>query len=433
MSDTAALPGCHRVAVVAACAFPSRRGSQVLVRAVVEHLAAVGHRVHLVTYAGAGRYVPPPGVRVHTPSPRFGYPVEGLSWKKPLHDLLLLDVLRRVVARERIEIVHAHNYEAPLIAYWVRRWRRVPVLYHAHNALADELATYARPGWRRGVATWIGRRLDEHIPRRADHAIALTPELARFLVHCGVAESRLSVVPPVGPPGEGCADTIRPAGDNARTPGAFVVAYAGNLDPYQDLDVLVEAVTRLRLTCPEAVLELVTHEPRWESRLGPRFAALVTERGARVVVAPDYETVRARLGAADALVCPRSSWSGFPIKLINYARAGGPIIVAAAAAKGLIDEASALVVPDRDPGALAAALWRLRSEPALANRLREGARRFAVAMEEGAEFASKLGAIYGKIVGDSAELDERGRPRFARLRGRGGERISSLSPHGGPR
>jgi len=416
----------RRVAVVAACTFPAPRGSQVLVRAVVEQLAAAGHQVHLITYASGESYDPPAGVRVHASRlTGVGAAPIGLGWSKVRYDIELLVTLRRVVMDERIEIVHAHNYEAPLLAYWVRASTGVPVVYHAHNALADELATYVRPGWRRRLARWMGRRLDGAIPRRADFCIALTPELGAFLVRCGVDPSRMAVIAPHGLPADGITRT-----EFVPVPGCFKVTYAGNLDPYQDLDVLGDAFARLREAVPYAHLCLVTHAADWRERLEPRFVAWIRAGVVTVHVVSSYASVWREMLAADVLVCPRSSWSGYPIKLVNYAAAGRPIVVAAGSAKGFVDQESALVVGNRDPGAFAAALQRLHDEPGLAPRLGAAAERLSNSLGDGAEIASKFGAIYGKIRDD----DERTRvSRAGRLLAWAGERISAVAPIGGPR
>ena len=48
----------YRIAVVAACPFPSLRGSQVLIRELAEGLAHAGHAVHVVTYPTAQHLTP---------------------------------------------------------------------------------------------------------------------------------------------------------------------------------------------------------------------------------------------------------------------------------------------------------------------------------------------------------------------------------------
>ena len=216
-----------RIAMVAACAFPSPRGSQVLIRELAQSLAEHGHEVHLVTYPYGENLVPIHGIFVHrTAAPRFAIDSRVLGWRKLLLDACLIWALYRVVRRERIQVIHAHNYEGPLIAYVVRLLTGVPVVYHSHNALEDELACYFRAGWQRRLARVLGRMLDRQIPRRADFSIALTPELESFLRARGVAADRIATIPPgvgLAPP----ADT----GASNRDPfdGRFAVIYAGTL------------------------------------------------------------------------------------------------------------------------------------------------------------------------------------------------------------
>ena len=58
-------PSPLRVAMVAACPFPSLRGSQVLIRDLAQSLADRGHEVHLVTYPEGESLAAVRGIRVH--------------------------------------------------------------------------------------------------------------------------------------------------------------------------------------------------------------------------------------------------------------------------------------------------------------------------------------------------------------------------------
>lgn len=356
-----------RVAMVAACPFPSLRGSQVLIRELAQALADRGHRVHLVTYPHGESVVALRGIRVHRGrSPRFATRGGGRGWRRLVLDVYLALTLYRVVRRERIEVIHAHNYEAPLAGFLVRWLTRVPVVYHSHNALSDELAYYFAPGWRRRVARHCGRILDRHVPRRADFSIALTPELEGFLRGCGVPATRVATIAPTTV----SSPLSSAAGDGGSGfGGRFVVMYTGNLDPYQDLEVLGAGVAQLVVTVPQTLLLVVTHDAQWEQRVGARVVQLVEAGVARVIVAPAFSVVRRWMAHADVLVCPRRSWSGFPIKLLNYMASGRAVVVAEGSAKGVVDGETGLVFRNGDAEDLAAALRRLAHDSALRARL----------------------------------------------------------------
>lgn len=331
----------RRVAIVGACPYPVPQGSQVYLRDSALALRAIGHDPHLITY-GHGLGEDTTGLPIHrTPRlPGYTRTAAGPSLSKPLLDLMLARTVRRVVRREHIEAVCAHNYEA-LLATLVSGVR--PIVYLAHNCLADELPHYFR-GSR--LAGRVGAWLDNHLPRRADAVIAPHERLARYLEARGCP--KVHVVPP---PVDAATFTRDPVTD-AIPP----VLYTGNLDAYQNLGLLRDAMVRLHARLPKARLVVAT-------------AGEGAFPDAERVHAPDFNSLR-RVLAADAVVAaPRVSWSGYPIKLLNAMAAGKPVVACESAAWPLRHNETGLVVPDGDAEAFAEALYRLLTQPGLRERL----------------------------------------------------------------
>lgn len=380
--------------MVAACPFPSLRGSQVLIRELAEALVDRGHEVHLVAYPEGESLVPVHGIFIHRArGRRLATGLAALGWRRVIVDAFVALTLLRVVRQQRIQVIHAHNYEGPLIGYFVRLLTGVPVVYHSHNALSDELGYYFRPGWRRGLARFLGRVLDAQIPRRADFSIALTHELRSFLRTRGVAANKIAVIPPGIRP-TGLAEPVKDMGPFS---SRFVVMYAGNLDAYQDLDVLYRGFARAAENIDEALLVLVTHETNWRERVGSELQALLDRDLAKIVVTPAFSVVRRFMARADVLVCPRSSWSGFPIKLLNYLASGRAVVAAAGSAKGVVRGQTALVFRNGDANELALALRRLSVDAALKYRLGENARVIASASATWEEGVSRIERIYTRV------------------------------------
>jgi glycosyltransferase involved in cell wall biosynthesis len=174
-----------------------------------------------------------------------------------------------------------------------------------------------------------------------------------------------------------------------------VVAYAGNLDPYQDLSVLLEAMVEVRRAEPTAVLEVVTHA---SCRLLERqMERLGLEAQVRLIIAENYAAVGPVLERADVLVCPRTSWSGFPIKLLNYMAAGRPMVVAAGAARALGD-GPWTVVPDGDARALAGALVGALRDPAGQSHLGQASRRRLHEMYDWRRLAPRVEQLYDAVL-----------------------------------
>jgi glycosyltransferase involved in cell wall biosynthesis len=345
----------------------------VLLRDTALALKRRGHEPHLVVYGyGLGEDASDLPVHRCWRVPGARKTAAGPAWSKPVLDLALALTLRRVVTEQRVDIVHAHNYEGLMVALAVGAR---PIVYHAHNALVDELPHYF------GGASWaerMGAKLDRELPRRADHVIAPHRRLAEYLELCGCARERTSVIAPCMAP---WPETPAPECD--ATP---VVVYAGNLDAYQNLPFLVEVMERVRQVKPEARFRVVTGQTG-------------TLRGAEMVRAPVFDALRTELARDCVVACPRVSWSGYPIKLLNAMAAGKAIVACSGSAYPLESEKSGLVVPDNDVEAFAVAVVQALDDPALRARLGANAREALLRHHDPDEIAQAIEGVYVRLLG----------------------------------
>lgn len=379
--DAVAAPS--TVTMVAACPFPSLRGSQVFIRELAAGLARRGHRVHVVTYPTAQHLVPVGSMAIHRlprlPGLRTARP---FTWRKIALDAMLVARAWSVSRRVGAEILHGHNAEGGLVGLAVRALGGPPVVYHAHSALVDELPAYARRRWGKYALRRIGALLDRWIASRADAVIAPNPRLAAYLAARGAA-GRVRFIPPHAEvPALAVSGGRGPSGD-AR---GGTIAYAGNLDPYQDLDVLLGAFEKMRARRRDVRLLLVTHPGDWE-RTRLLACRLGRVPGVRVVEVATFAAAMRVLREADVLVAPRGSWSGFPVKIVNYLALSVPVVHSQAVARALGGPVGP-VFPDGDAEALAGRVLEALDDPRRGVELaKEGARR----LREGA--GRSLGAV----------------------------------------
>lgn len=324
--------------------FPSHQGTQVYLRGVLTALAARGHEVVLRCWH-AGQGEDPPGVEVRRLRPISGGDVltSGPHPTRAPHAALMLAALRRDL-REPWDVVHAHHLEATLLAAGLGAR---PLLHHAHTSLAEELPTY-RGGT---LAGFVGAVLDRSLAASCHAAIALSERGADTLRAHGV-EQVLAV-----PPGVDVAELSGDQGSFRRQHGlgdADWVIYTGNLDAYQDLPVLLDAVQlgghRL-LVVTGSTTDALRRE--LEARRVPpeRF---------RLVQSTDFADTRDAMAAAAVGVVPRACCAGFPMKVLNLLGAGVPTVVVRGAV-ALI--AGTVPAPAGDAAAMSAAIDALLADP----------------------------------------------------------------------
>jgi glycosyltransferase involved in cell wall biosynthesis len=292
-----------------------------------------------------------------------------------LLDLLLARTLRRVVREHAVDVIDAHNYEALIVALATRT---VPVLYHAHNAMADELPHFVRP---RVLAQTFGRWLDRAFPKRALAVVAPHNRLREYLIGCGCDPARVHVVPP---PAD--LDTFKPPASRS---GPLRLVYAGNLDAYQNLDLLGRAIERAHSTLPGLRLTIATHSA---------VPAKPRPFDAEVVHLSNARDLADLLAGNVIFACPRTSWSGYPIKLLNAMAAATPIVCCQGSAHDLIDGVNALVVPDNDADAFADAIIRLAQSPELRRTLGTSARNTAEQHHNPTTISAQLDSILQQLT-----------------------------------
>lgn len=385
------------VAIVAACPFAWPQGSQILIDELAHRLGVAGHEVHVVAYHLGTEPRASRAYRLHrVPAvKRYRKTSSGPSPLKPVVDALLAVTLARVVKRHRVEVIHAHSFEAAIAGYLVRAYSGVPVVYHGHTGLADELPTYFSGRLGRRLARSLGWVVDRTVPRHADAAIAVSGDMVELLRRSGVAAERIELVPPgLDYPRFEPEDRRALERRHGLPPGPKVV-FAGNLCRYQNLPVLWRAFAAVRRARPDAHLVVASHDPdvtaaSGEAGLPPGSVTPIRDG--------NFERMRELLAVADVAVSLSAMQFGFPIKLLNYMAAGKAIVAAAPSAKGLEHLDTALLVPPHDPDAVAASVVRLLDDAELRRRLGTRARDHFEREHLWPPLVERMAQVYARVL-----------------------------------
>ena len=269
----------------------------------------------------------------------------------PARDLVAARRLARIVP-QFADVVHAHGVRAAWICALAHRLQPFPLIFTAHNLVTADFAG------RLGIS-FVGTQVQK--------AIAVSPSVAESLIACGLARTKIQVIPngvdlahfaPVTPA------TRRESRLSLGIPESeFVVAAAARLSPEKGIDTLLGAAGQRK-----AMTFLIAGE-------GPEYANLQRLCPQNVRLLGRASDVRPLLAAANVFAVP-SRREGQGIAALEAMASGVPLIASRVGglADMLTDGETALLVPPGDPDALAAALSRLQSDPRLRRQLAENAK-----------------------------------------------------------
>ena len=264
--------------------------------------------------------------------------------------------------RAGVDVLHSLASTAPA---W-GRFRRVVTVHDLHYRLAPQ----AHAG-----ALSLGMRvLVPLAARRSDRVIAISQATAMDVRrHLRVADERLDVVPQ----GVGASPAVAPEPEAAlRARHALgertVVLSASAKRPHKNLLRLLEALALM----PERrrpVVVLPGYPTAHERELHERAVALGVDGDVRFLGWLAGAELEGLYALAAAFVFP-SLHEGFGLPVLEAMLRGVPVACSDASSLPEVAGDAALLFPPQDPAAIAAAIERLLSDAALADRLRAAGR-----------------------------------------------------------
>jgi glycosyltransferase involved in cell wall biosynthesis len=360
---------------------------------MAETLARRGHDVHVITYhlGETPRQVP---FTIHRTPPIKTYrkTAPGPSYLK----LLLLNPLlaakvSQVLQRHDIHVIHAHHYEGLLVARLAQLWHKQPLVYDAHTLLESELPFYGL-GLPNRVKRGLGRWLDRLLPKQATHITTVTEAIRCTLIHkAKIAPEQVTMVSN-GVEWEPFATA--PEGQSGVRRGHKTLVFAGNLAPYQRLDLLLKAFREVLNERQDVRLQIISDSPFDEYEM---LANALDIREHIDLLQADFEDLPHLLAAADVALNPRTACDGIPIKLLNYMAAGKAIVSFEGSATGLTHGETGWVVENENTAGFSRAILHLLEHPSLAQHLGMYARQRVRAEHTWDRTAEQCEAVYQQL------------------------------------
>jgi glycosyltransferase involved in cell wall biosynthesis len=347
--------------------FYTERGTPIAVRCLLTEFSRRGWSVDVLTYH-EGKHVEIPNVRIlRIPRlPGLSGIGPGFSGKKVLADILLFAVALRLVAGGGYRYIHAVE-ESAFMAVVIRLLFRVPFVYDMDSSVAEQMVE-KRP--RLSFLLPSLKWFESGALRRASLVIPVCESLATIAQAAGAARTIVLT----DPPAFAAADSVDApwVRDELGLRGTCFM-YAGNLEPYQGIDLLMNAFAIAVKRGKDVSLLMIGGKPAdvaayraMADRLG------VADRTRFLGPKPLAETA-SFAAVADVLVSPRKAGVNTPMKIYAYLNAGKPILATdiESHSQVLTPEIAMLAAPEPEP--FADGICRLADDPELRRALAERA------------------------------------------------------------
>src|SRR5579862_618593 len=305
-------------------------------------------------------------------------------------DPAIWPALRRVVRERQIDIVHSHEYKTDLLALLLAYAEGIQPLSTSHGWAGSTLKE-------RVLYYPVGNFLLRYFPR----VIAVSDPIRQRLIRAGVSASRITTIL------NGVDATALRRRPDLAAPAraalgiperALVVGSVGRIEIEKRFDVLLEAVAEVRRTHP-SVVAVITGKGSLETALREKAHALGLDdacmlTGHRKDVTGSYHAMDVFAQSSDTEGTPNAVLEAmaFEVPVVATAVGGTPDLAN--------HDVHALLVPRREPAALAAAIVRTLEDPeatrqrvAAARSRVEGALSFDARMRAVEHIYSELAAL----------------------------------------
>ena len=353
-------------------------------------MSDAGVRLEYVAYLHDRRFQPPPSLRVDRSSWDTRSPWRRILWEQT----------RLAAASRELALLHGLAFATPLAA-------RCPTVVTVHDLSFLRFPSAFRP-YNRFYLSLITRSSVQ----RAARVVAVSESTRQDVISlCGVSPQKVKVVP------NGVTQAFCPVPEDQAAafrqrkglPDRYIL-FVGTLEPRKNLVRLVEAYAKVRQMSrrqgasgnsnrgDEAPTLIIAGSKGWYY---DEITARVSELDlAGSVLFPGFvpaDELPWWYRAATLFVYP-SIFEGFGLPVLEAMACGTPTVTSTASSLPEVTGDAALLVNPHDTNALADAIYRVLTDPVVADRLRRAGPRQA-ALFSWARTASATAAVYRDVLG----------------------------------
>jgi len=382
-----------KVLLLAPQPFFEDRGTPIAVDLVLRVLSEEGHEVHVLTYhLGSDRSYP--GITIHR-IPRLPFIRNvrpGFSWEKVICDIFLSFQALYLLIAKRPRMLHALE-ETSILAWSFRLVFRVPYLYDMDSSFADQLVekypSLARFlgmfRWFEGLAVRGAEVVVPVCPALAEIAQRYDPKQVVLLPDISLLTTQFE---------------LSSASEELRGVPRVRFMYVGNLERYQGIDLVLEAMSTGAGNGYRMSLAVIGGTDLLIDAYRKKCTELGIHDQVKFLGPKPVTTLGTWLEQADVLLSPRIKGVNTPMKIYSYLDSGKPVLATRLPThtQVLTDEFACLADPDS--GSWADAMIMLAQNKSERDRLGAAGKAYAQKHHSFEAFRTTLSTLY-------RELDDR--------------------------
>lgn len=367
--------------VIAPQPFFTQRGTPFSVYYRARAMAELGEELDLLTY-GEGHDVSLPGVRIIR-GPRFkifGNIKIGPSALKVFLDIFVFFQAIYLLMRHKYDYVHVHE-EAVFIAVMLKPFFRCRIIYDMHSSLPEQLANFSftRIKWITNVLARMERHAlrSSHVvivvcPSLYDHASDLLPSADRLiLIENSLCDPvKLHSAAELPEP-----EIARELTEMSRRDKARLIVYAGTLERYQGIDLLLKSFRLLYDRYDDTHLLILggsDGQVAYYSNLAKSLG--ITDRCHFTGTVSQSLAIHCS-DCATVTVSPRTRGINTPLKIYSQMSGGVPIVATRIESHTQVLSDNIAILVDANAASFAEGIQRVLDSPEAARQIAENANR----------------------------------------------------------
>jgi len=312
---------------------------------------------------------------------------------RPLRDLRGALRLTRFLRQNRYDLVHTHTSKGGFIGRLAAKCAGVPAIVHTVHGFAFHERSHP-------VALRVFARLEAIAARWCDRIVTVSEFHRDWAVRLHIGRPGQVIAIPNGiDPGR--VRAVRTGGEVRRDlgipPQDIVILSVGRLATQKGLEYLLRAVRHIEVALHRPFRIVLAGTGPLHDRLASDCRSLGIDR--RVQFVGFRDDPGNLLVACDLVVLP-SLWEGLSIALLEAMAAGKPIVATTIGSNKEVtrNAEAALLVPPRDPAALANALVTLANDPAMAKRLADNGHRVFLERYTEERMLRQYAQVYSELL-----------------------------------